>query len=988
MGLGNRVIWAIVLGGLVVLSGTLASACDSDSSAASSTSGPPPSAASSTLPSDPTTTANTAATASTATTVPAQLADADLTAASLTARECFAKLAEGDPILSPVYKFAVELAIANGPGHPGANGAVKSSTSVSAAASDSGAESIVLALPAALSSTPTTIVQPGTTSATAAPVLKVAGPAKGKVLVAGAKYDLRWSYSTSPFTASPTFTVSLSTDKGKTYRRLATGLTGQRLTVTLPKKAYDQCYFQVETDPDPDSDASIVVTGRSGLFSIALKRQPNSKPVYPPKPAADLAYVKAGTFFIDKNVDGTRWFRLGNVDTHAKRLVWQLSGAPFSGLNSEALDPPGLLASGELDPGQSEFSLDFTKLVAAATSGQATLSGAAAHTVSYSPMKGPALLKQDRYSLYVRVIALNASGELIGDAGRGMTLGYGSPLVELAADTGIPGEAVGIIETWASRKGLPENLPTGTERVRQKAIYAYSEDKFWDFAFHSTPANTGRVDVQIATSPFGTNAGSYEQPAGLVWHTRWDGQFSPAVFDFRIPVHEFTDKVKATAAKPARYYIRAVFFKNTENPEVFHPVASETLVMYFVSSTRPVMMNTGVSLTGYRPTETITVKSGIPFTSFSYYRPAQFEAPDANRWFEVSRRIMADEMVLTVKTPNQVIYPYYTEYLNTGMSKAQYQALLDQVLPVGTCFPLTVNTDAASDFMDLLGDIYGSVKKAYDDFKTSLVSYVADNFPLLDSDTRDTLRSALDLALNAGLAAIGIPPTLPDFDVLAAEGFGYCLDVAIQQECQKYGVDPNTITNAMRKQLTDQFSAKMAELTRLKNVNPLGVGYLRPASSKQSRPASVTFIVQNFTDKVSPQGTLSASYSPLKGLMTFYRPLHAAIPPLQPHTYKIVTLYLQPDIPTPWGEPAYNKERYDHYYFGEGGTCRFSLTVKYDVPDAKVLAQPQGLIPTDPSPFLAYEYVYDHDPTYRFSYEGPPSEWNTGGDPAADPHGF
>jgi hypothetical protein len=849
------------------------------------------------------------------------------------------------------------------------------------------AEPVALALPATPpSSLLPTVALADTTSTTSTAVLKVNGPAKGTVLTAGTKYELRWSYPL----AGSTFTVSMSTDNGKTYRVLATGLTRQRLTVSLPNKVYDRCYFQVEVAADPDVDGSIAVSALSGLFSIASKRQPNSKPVFPPKPAADLAYVKTDTFFIDKNLDGTRWFQVGNVDAQATRLVWQVSSAPFSGSNSEALDPPGLVASGDLDPAEDEFSLDFTKLVAEATGDVAAVPGAAAYTVAYSPMKVPALLKQDRYSLYVRVIALNAAGELIGDAGRGMTLGYGSPLVQLVTEADVPGAVLGVIETWSGEKGMPKDGLYGYKYVHQvkKGFYAYTADKYWDFEFRSTPAGTKAVDLQVATSPFGAGAGSYEQPAGLVWHFRWDGQFTTNPFQYRIPLFEFTGKVKGTSSKPVRYYVRAVFFKGAEDPEVVHPVASETQIIYFVSGARPIVMDTGVSLTGYCPTETITVKSGVPFTAFSYYRPVQWEAPDSKRWFEVTRRILADEMVLTVKTPNGVIYPYQTHYLKTGMSKEQYQALLDQTLPVGTYFPLTVTTDAVADFLDLLGDIYGSVKKAYDDFKTSVVSYAANNFPLVSGDAREALAKALAVALDAGLAAIGVPPSLPDFEAIAANGFAYALDVAIQQECQRLGVDPNTITDAVRKELTGQFSAQMAELTRLKTVNPLGVGYLKPASAKQFRPASVTFVVQNFTDQVSPKGTLTASYHPLKDYGHFYKTVNLAIPPLQPHTYKTITFYLHPDIPIPWAGLGDNKRRYDYSYFGNGGPCQFNLTVRYDVPEAKLLAEQQNLIPKGPSPFLAYEYAYDHDPTYRFSYEGPPCEWITGGDPAANPLDF
>ena len=961
---------------LAVAVGSLLSGCDAGSSAATTTvatSSPATGGSAGTQPGQSTTTASSQASV-----------EADLTQTSgISDRECFAQLSEGDPILSPKYRLAVELAMANGPGRPTTGDTVASTGLLEGPRR---AEPVALSLPARQSAwTLPTAYLPFTTSATSTAVLKVNGPADGTALTLGTKYTLRWSYPI----ATATFTVSISTDNGKTYRSLATGLTRQRLAITLPNKTYDHCYFQVEVDIDPDVDGAIAVRARSGLFSIEPKRQPDSQPTYPPVPAPDLAYVKAGTLFINTYQGGVRWFRLDNIDTQAKKLVWQISSVPYSGLNSDALDPPGLLAAGEVSPSESEFAVDFTKIVSELTTGVTPVAAGGQPTAPYTLTKGRALLGQARYSFYMRVIALDAAGTLIGDAGRGISMGYGSPIVRSDLSDAIPGAALGIIETWSGERGMPTDGAYGYPYVHQvqKGFYAYTDDKYWDFEFRSTPERTVAAELQVATSPFGAGPGSYEAPAGLVHSLRWDkGTFTTNAWRYRVPLHEFTGQVEGSSSKPARYYLRMVFFTATEDPEVVHPAASQTQTIYYVSGSRPALARSGVSVTDYRPTETITVKSGVPFTSFNYYQPVQWEAPDSNRWFEVTRRIMADEMVLTVKTPKGVIYPYFTQFQKTGMSKEQYQALLDQTLPVGTYFPLTLTADAVADFLDLFGDIYGSFKKAYDEFKTAIVSYVVDNLPLIDDDTRDALARALTVAIDAGLAALGVPPTLPDFEALAANGFAYALDVAIQQECQSLGVDPNKITDAMRKELTKQFSAEMAELTRLKTVNPLGVGYLKPANAKQFRPASVTFVAQNFTDQVSPKGTLTIGYRALDHVMHFYKSVNLPIPPLQPHTDRMITVYLHPDIP--YTGATDNKSQYDHFYFGDGGPCQFTFAAKYDVPAAKLLAEQQNLLPQDPSPFLAYEYVYDHDPTYRFSYEGPPSERKTGSDPSVSPLDF
>lgn len=907
---------------------------------------------------------------STTTTSSTMTAEVDLTAHDPSAEESYAALKDGDPFLLPKYDLGVQLAVANGPGRPGVGGA-----------------SSLAAIPVAASMG-----------------VKVDSPIEGEVLLAGSKYVVRWTF-TGP---AATFKLLISTDNGATYTPVTSDLTAQELEVTVPKQAHAQCYYRVDaaTIADPDSDAgSILFSAVSGRFSISLTppgsvpRKPNTK-IPPIGPAKDLAYVMAATPFVNKLGDGTRWFKVGQVDPGASKLVWQLSSVPFSGRNEDALDPPGLIASGELAPGQTEFSVDFNK-VAADLAGGSSISGAGAHLAALLPSAVRfGLPVADRYTFAVRVIALDAAGKLIRDAGRGLAIRYGSPSLQVV--TGSLVDIVpppGVIQVWTSQNGTPTDGSYGYPYVHQvkKGIWAFKDDKFWDFEWRSLPAGTIRAKIQVTTVPFDKKtATSYEHPAGMVWPSKPPFQYYGIIpvngLRMRIPLSEFTAQAGGTITKPTCFYVRLVCFVPGDDPGVERPVASETQKLYYVNTLSPAEFQFGESPASVRPTETITVKSGVPFTTFSYYKPATWEAPDAKKWFEVSRRILADEMVLTVKTPSGTILPWgATQFLNPMMTKEQYQALLDKVLPVGTYFPLTVTTDAWNDFLDLLGAAWGQFRDAYSGMQTTVASYVADNFPGLDDDQREALRSALETVIAVGLTALGLPPELPDFQRLAQDGFNYALQVALDQACKELGIKPSEIPAAVKDQVTKDYSAKLASMVKPENLNPLGVGYLKPAAAKNFGPGCAYVLVQNFSDTWSPRGTLTVYGATVKTIWSMhyniYKNADLPIPSLAPGTHMVIPVYLTPDIPVP-GTNHGTIDDYEGVFFGSVGPSVFTVTATYDIPDGATLAKQQGLIPKNPSPLLNYAYDYDHSPTYQFSWEGLPSEWKTGGDPDANPLDF
>jgi hypothetical protein len=1005
---------------------------------------------------------------------------------ALSDHERFDKLTEKNNVLFPKYNTVVSLAMADGPGRPksqkikttGALGfapetklALHSSelndaktNTVESAYQETGAADIVKVIDYKSEPAKKVVAGPSSSLSVVTPkipqiirpdlptdndsLLTVLTPGEGEVLYSGADFKLTWSLNSG---RSATYNVFISTDNGRNFSQLTSGLAKNEYVLTVPNTSSSQCCFRVDayvgsvqyaTDlsdkfsiaPKVTTQSSSQTTEEESSTNPGTGQADNSNPlnIFPFTPSEDLGYVKSGNLFIDKDQDGTRWFSLDIKAKNAKKIVWQISKIAYSGLNSEALDPPGLIASGELQPDQTEFALDFNAIVGQLTKSQ-SLSPIAYSRLNREAFNPPGLiargqpqtvqtelaigtnsnvrqlmkihtpasvlangqsvpfklsddqvlLPQKQYTFYLRAIAFDESGNLIGDAGKGMSTGYGSSILAIDEEPVKDNLLKPFVETWSEKDGESGNGHSQYTYFHQvdNGIYAHPDDKYWDFEFRSTPEKTQSVEIQIATSPFGTDEQSYLNPQGLVYRNIWGKQFTYITnpFRFRIPLIDFVPPVDQLGTNTIRYYVRMLFFRPAEdNPALIYPIASETQIIYY-NNLELASINNDLK---FKPTQQVTVKSGVPFTTFQYYKPVQWEHPQADQYFEVSRRIMAEEMVLRVTTPNQTIYPYPDHLMKTGISMDQYQQLLDEVLPVGTSFKLTVNTSFWDEFWGLLGDIYNSVRQAYEDLKDSVPNFVADNFPFLGDKAREALRSALSSAVSVGLTAIGLPPTLPDFEMLASEGFGYCLEVAIDEACKQYNISSNELTDELRKQITNEFKAKMGEIAKINNANPLDVGYLKPAGKYRYRPACLVVFVQNCTDKVSPRGTLTANYRALNHFTHFYKQVTLPVPELQPGSNTTIYYNWAPNISTPWAD---FKPPYDKYYYGNGGECEFSMNVTYDVPNPETLAAQQNLKPDKSSnPLMTYEYVYDHSPVYTYSYRQPPCEWKTGGDDSVD----
>lgn len=819
--------------------------------------------------------------------------------------------------------------------------------------------------------------------------LSITSPKKNKKVTGNTTFKITWELDSD---RKATYDLFLSTDDGRSYDCIIRDVHGKSYKWTVPNADCSACRIKVEARVGDVLYAQAV----SDRFSIkkakeSAKKTPKptaaSLPEQTPSPAPDpglppfdavnaaAVYRKAGEFFINKHQGGQRWFRYELRVDGAKTIVWQVSKYPFISGEDNPLSPAGLLVSGVLKPDQVEFAVDFDAIVGRLT-GESD--GGKILGAPFLIAKGQTLLPQTRYTFHIRAVALDAAGNLLGDAGKGLLAGYGEPSLHALAD--LTSNAV-IIQTWVGERSSPHYGQTSMPYIHQtKGIYVHPDDPLWRLQFRNRPSYAVAQELQIATVPFESGGDSYLGPPGLVYreHLDYTSVYADSwAMNHMLVFQEFVPPAESLGTSTITYYLRMLFFvQDQSDPGRQYVVPSETQIIYY----NDLELSEAASSLTFAPTQRITVASGVPFTRVLSYVPVQWEDPNVDEYYEVSRRIIAEENVLSVCIDGRyVIAPFwYRKQFGDTSSYEDYQQRLDTYLPVGTEVHIKKSEPGVLDELGkILSYVYNSVKGAYDDIKHTVVDVVADHFPFLSDDQREALRDAIGVALDIGLTALGIPPTLPDFEEAFAKGFDYCFEVALDEICAQMGIPKGSIPDDVRRMVSEEVARQIAAGTSSGGGSPYS--YLRPSTTRCYRPACVEVLVSNQSDQPTVAGTLNVAYSVVNHFYQIYKPATLPIPTLEPGEQIIITCYLTPNIDLP---VAQFKPGFEYYYYGksEVKTCRLGVSAEYHVKDAETLATEQGLHrEASGFPLIQYVYEYDHAPVYHFELEKLPC-WANDGD--------
>ncbi len=279
---------------------------------------------------------------------------------------------------------------------------------------------------------------------------------------------------------------------------------------------------------------------------------------------------------------------------------------------------------------------------------------------------------------------------------------------------------------------------------------------------------------------------------------------------------------------------------------------------------------------------------------------------------------------------------------------------------------------------------------------------------------RDELKIALEALVNTGLAAMGIPPSLPNFDQLTSMSLEYMAEVALTEA----GIPANQITKEMVKQTAEGIGAEIAKSTNTASPNPINAPFMKNYPDYLYRPAYIDVELSNpygkpplpgsfnidveweWRENVQldhsvwaqlPQGQqyadalqyllhfvygLSRGHEGYPIYYPVFQPVRGQpIPSLLPGEKRLVRIYLQEfsrgKYPFAVNGDNIEWEDFAHLYWGDVGKARFSVsTDQYSLPDVRGEAKKQWFVPDG-----NHYYTFHYDKTFSgTSFEQIPSQ--------------
>lgn len=198
--------------------------------------------------------------------------------------------------------------------------------------------------------------------------------------------------------------------------------------------------------------------------------------------------------------------------------------------------------------------------------------------------------------------------------------------------------------------------------------------------------------------------------------------------------------------------------------------------------------------------------------------------------------------------PAYSLLSYATDWWGTRIRDAGGYAP-GTTFPVGAgwCFNHSSGTlddivDAISGLIDAVGAMVNDIAKLYDDIKKAAVKAVGSaigELGIIDCDEGSDCQKYLMAGLDAALASVGLPPSLPNFDELVDNGLDYLVEVAAEET----GV-PEAALDEMR----DIARQALADMKTQHTFD--GVDWLTPDDG--FRPAKLMMFIRKNPDSTEP----------------------------------------------------------------------------------------------------------------------------------------
>lgn len=654
------------------------------------------------------------------------------------------------------------------------------------------------------------------------------------------------------------------------------------------------------------------------------------------------------TAFIDASTSTIRWFSIVKDDgLTAAKYLWQVGLAPFSGSGGDQLNPKGLLSSGEITSSATEFSIDFSSaLTVKSLANRFSLSeDRLKRFYLFSASSLGSIPTQKTY--YVRVLPIDAQGKVIGDGGTGMPVLYGDPIT-----LPINNIIIGINTRFDLLSTQEQGAPGGSAEFPNRFNTVYTknldpsnlDELYYCFYPQDTPTTATSLVLQVTKTPF--SGSIWNTVPGLVYEKRinqGEAAFSPLdnFHWLEVDFSKFAPSFSELGIdKFINYYVRIVALTPTTTPGVMSAKLSKVVTIKYGKETTvtPVIY------------ETIKVQPRIPdMVSFSY-TPIQWETPYWQNHYVVIRQPLESEIFMGFGS-DKLYAPFTVGTKLDFTPKEDDDSWWDEVKGA--------ISDFFSDVVGYLAKITNWISSTYDSLKTGLIEFVAKNLPLVPDKWRDKLATVLTAFVDYGLASIGIPPTLPDFDDLTSMGTDYIATMAMESA----GIPANEIITDGLSTLSSGIINNLSSSANTATPNPMNWDFVKYDPDYLYRPAYVLITLHNPYSEPTPEGTLSgynqyiintASKSQAEEILfaafggnvyysTFKIVSNQKVPSLAPGQTLVIPVFLEEMTgKSYWANgPKIDKDHFKMIY-NTFGDFDFNFTITYDLPSAYDSAKAQN----------------------------------------------
>lgn len=587
-------------------------------------------------------------------------------------------------------------------------------------------------------------------------------------------------------------------------------------------------------------------------------RQPSTQQIPAIKPAPQGPYYTSASFgaFINQNGDRKRWFayKLKNAAGAAK-VVWQVSSVPFAGSSDNWKILDGLVANGEVPAAAGEFCIDFGNL------GKSLSRIITINTSNYKP------IPQGHKVYYVRAVPVNGSGTPIGSPGAGIAVVYG-----IQAQNGFPGgKSDTSCELWTTKRtytgsysGEFQDKPAKNEEV---SVSPKDQSNARLFNFHNLDPAVTQIIIQVSEYPFTGNE-PWPSNKKLLYEKAYTVPVTESGLPSGFPKGDYPSTVLVPFSQFGRsaadmqedeyikYYVRGVLLKPALTPGTVDVGYTNTVNIIYGYS-KP------IKLYFPPPPKYEYINRSLPELSIKSYTPVQWASSDYLQHYYVFRAPTADEIYCCWINSNtkEVLYPYdalfgQNYYKAQGINnKQQYeQIVIPRVLKPGYLVYFAPPkeedkewyqelfdgiVDFFKDLAKIATQIVNQVSAAYNGLKSGLINFVADLCPI--PALKGAFKTALEGLVNYGLVAVGLPPTLPNFDELSSMSLDYLADVALTEA----GIPANQMTDAVTVEIAGSIGEEIKKAASHSDMNPVGAPFLKLDPAYSYRPAYVDVQISN-----------------------------------------------------------------------------------------------------------------------------------------------